>query len=153
MKTLKNIFATRRFCALVLALIMSISMFGSTTVFASETDTSITPHVTVLMHGSTHDYVTGSQTLGRFELKKSSTYPSTEQKMLTISYSYEDESHFHKANLVFKGSAGYETVVPLGENLTGKATVSLRYNQTYTVTVDTEPGCNSRYMISVNVYY
>lgn len=152
MKTLKNIFATRRFCALVLALIMSISMFGSTTVFATETDTSITPHVTVLMHGSTQDYISGTRNFGTFITPDIYTIWGNEVKTITlkVSYTFDDESHLHSGRLIVKKTNGTSVGFTLSE---GTNTINIELDRQTTYEVSVIPGCSGKYMCSFNIYY
>lgn len=160
MKTLKNNFAVRRLWAFALVFAIAIGMFGSTTAFAAEAqdlplasdvNEAVTPRVTVAMHGSTHDYVRGAQELGKFEIKRTSPWPSTGQKELTIAYAYEDKDHSHQARLEFKTSDGNGTRNVYLDDTNGKTAVSVLYNTEYTVTI--YPGCGGEYMASVNVYY
>lgn len=143
---------------MALALVATIGMLGNTIAFAAESTNSnsvttnieaVSPRVTSLMSGSTHDYVTGKKTLGSFTLKRDTW--GINQQLVTIAYVYEDRYHSHKARLKFK-SANTEASVYLDDTAQLETTtLMLKRNETYTVTI--EPECSGEYMVSVSVYY
>lgn len=83
MKTLKNIFAIRRFLAFALVFTIAIGIFGSTTTFASEASTyGIINHT--ICSGSSHDYISDNY--------KEFSFTVREPGMYYVSFFYENYS-------------------------------------------------------------
>lgn len=144
MRLFKENIITRKIFSLIFVLIFSIGLLGSTTAFANER--TINPRTTVVSHGSTGDYVTGSKVLSTFTATRT-TY--------TVSYFYESLDAQNGQMIFVNNSTGQHMAgYTLINNPSNAGTLSIALQRGITYRVMIVPANNSRsYMCSYNIYY